>query len=580
VLRELHIRNLAVLAQASVEFGPGLNTLTGETGAGKSIVVDSLNLLAGGRASNDLIRTGAEQLTVSGVFEPPGSAWQEVLREAGLDGEGREVLIRREISRGGRNRIFVNDQPATVKLLSELAPYLLRIHGQREETELLEAELQRRWLDRSGGAEAADLVAAVEQAYRVYDGLAARLERLTGDQRLRFERIDLLRFQIGELDAGGLKAGEEEALHTERDQLRYREAIQTALGEALHHLFEDEGAAVARLGRAGTALEEIADWVPEAADWCKELEELRIRGQELASALSRRGEDQDEAPGRLDAVEERLARLERLLRKYGPTSEEALAQRHRLGEELEELEADSADSEELERRAAAALEAYRRKALELSEGRRQWGEALGRRMAAELKDLGLARARLEVALERRRRAQSPLLLDGEAVDFGPHGVDQVVFRFAPNPGEEAQPLARIASGGELSRLSLALQLAAGSGGLGGRPTLVFDEVDTGIGGAQAAALGQKLRQLAAGTQILAVTHLPQVASFGEQQFKVGKRVEGGRTFTEVSPLDEETRVQEIARMLAGKEVTATSLSHARELLLAGQGAPAAKGKAR
>lgn len=579
MLRELHIRNLAVLAGASVEFGPGLNTLTGETGAGKSIVVDSLTLLAGGRASNDLIRTGADRLTVSGVFTPAGDGWLEILEEAGLepeelgDGEDAELLIRREISRNGRNRAYVNDQPTTLKLLADLAPFLLRIHGQREESELLAASLQRKWLDRSGGGKAERLLASVEAAYRTWERLAERLAGLTGDQRLRRERIDLLRFQLSEIDDARITAGEEEELRSERDQLRNREAIHDALGTSLNLLFEDDGAATERLARAGGRLEEISEWVPEAADWSRELDELRIRCEELAASLRDHLDEQDDDPGRLDALESRLAVLERLFRKYGGSSEAVLELRKSHAAELAELEGDSVNAGELEEKAAAALAGYREAALELSAARHRWGEALCAAMAKELGDLGLGKARLEVALERRRRQGSTLVLDGtadgEEVDFGAEGVDHVVFRFSPNPGEAAQPLSRIASGGELSRLSLALQLAAGGAGAAGRPTLVFDEVDTGVGGAQAAAIGEKLHRLARGGQILAVTHLPQVASWGDHQLKVSKKVAKGRTSAEVAALDDEERVQEIARMLAGKKVTETSLEHARELLAAG-----------
>jgi DNA repair protein RecN (Recombination protein N) len=564
VLREIHVRNLAVLAEAAVELGAGFNVLSGETGAGKSIVVDSLSLLAGARASAEMVRTGAEALTVSGVFEPEGEGWRSVLEEAGLEAEGDEVLVRREIGRGGRNRVFVNDQPTTLRLLADLAPYLLRIHGQRDELGLIEPDLQRAMLDRSGGPEAQPLLDRVAAAFESYARLAERLERLSGDDRVRRERIDLLRFQASEIDAAKLRAGEEVELKAERDVLRNAEAITRSLGTAFALLFDEEGAAVERIGKAGSLLAEVEAWEPQAAAWGAELEEARIRLTETARSLQHRLDGLEADPARLDFIEERLATIERLCRKHGGDSGAVLARRAEIEAELAELEGDAENRDELEGKVAAALATYREGALALSKAREGWGKALTERIEGELKDLGLARARLSVALERRRRAGSLLILDGEETDFGRDGVDQVVFLFAPNPGEPPRPLARIASGGELSRIHLALQLA--TRGESAHPTLVFDEVDTGIGGAEAAALGAKLQRLAQGGQILAVTHLPQVASYGDLHFRVSKRVDGGRTSVKVEELEGKARVEEVARMLAGKQITDTSLSHARELI--------------
>jgi DNA repair protein RecN (Recombination protein N) len=553
VLREIHVRNLAVLAEASVDFGQGLNVLSGETGAGKSIVVDSLALLAGARASAEMIRSDADALTVSGVFEPQGEGWRKVLDEAGLEAEAGEVLVRREIARSGRNRVFVNDQPTTLRLLADLAPFLLRIHGQRDELGLIEPDLQRAMLDRSGGEEeAGPLLQKVAAAFDQHARLAERLERLTGDDRVRRERLDLLRFQASEIDAAKLRAGEEVELRAEREVLRHAEAITHALGTCFSLLSEEEGSAVERVGKSQGLLADVETWEPQAAAWGVELEEVRIRLAELASTLSRRLDGLEADPARLDSIEDRLAQIERLCKKHGGDSAAVLARRQEIEAELAELEGDDADRDELEARVAAALAEYREAALALSKARQAWGKALVERIEAELKDLGLARARLAVGLERRH--------------FGRDGFDQVVFLFAPNPGEEPRPLARIASGGELSRIHLALQLAAHGETEEARPTLVFDEVDTGIGGAEAAALGKKLQRLAQGGQILAVTHLPQVASHADLHFKVSKHVDGGRTRVRVEELAEAPRVEEVARMLAGQEVTKLSLSHAQELI--------------
>lgn len=573
MLLELHVKNLAVLASASVELGDGLNVLTGETGAGKSIVVDSLILLSGARASSDLIRTGADTLTVTGVFRPEGTGWRRLLEEAGIEVEGDTVLVRREVSYSGRNRVLIEDQPATARLLTDLAPWLLRIHGQREELGLVDPELQRVWLDESGGEEARGLLDRTARAWEEWQSLRRRLTRLSSRRREVEERIDLLKFQASEIDAAGLTAGEEEELRSERDVLRNREQIVRALGGSFELLHEDEGSALERVGRSVDLLEEVESWEPQARDWLQELEELRIRLGELASGLRDRVDGLEADPGRLNEVEERLAVVERLIKKHGGSTHAVLVRRHEMGEELDELRGDLEDRSDLEEKTAAAREVYRGAALALSEARGRWGGRLVERIEAELGELGLGKARLTVALERVGRSDSPLEVSGfeGGVEAGPAGIDHVVFLFAPNPGEEPRPLAKIASGGELSRIYLALQLAVQ--GLEERreeeiasPTLVFDEVDVGISGAQAAALGRKLQRLAVGAQILAVTHLPQVASCADHHFQVTKEVRSGRTHTAVEALDDEARVHEVARLLAGEKVTEQAAAHARELI--------------
>lgn len=569
MLRRLSVRNLAVLAGGEIELGPGLNVLTGETGAGKSLVVDSLALLAGARAAGDLIREGTEGATVSGIFECDAALRTE-LREAGIEVEEEELVIRREISREGRNRVFVQDQPVTLRLLQELAPRLLRIHGQRDELGLADPELQRQWLDRLGGEKGREVATRVAALHAEYAAAAARLERLQGDARLRAERIDLLRFQAGEIAAAQPVAGEEEELRRSRDLLRHHEAIGRALGGAFALLYEGDDAVADRLAQARHALAEVAQWEGVAAAALPELGEIEARVQELARELRGRLDDvgADAEPGRLDEIEDRLAQLERLFRKYGASSAELLETQRRLKSELALLDDSEENRTALEAAAARTLEAYRGAATELSRLRAAWATELAGRLERELADLALARARFGVSLETTRRSGSALEVGGAGVEFGPHGFDQIVFQFAPNPGEPMMPLSRIASGGELARVSLALQLAARGEEVAGGPTMVFDEADAGVGGAEGSALGKKLRRLAKRGQILAVTHLAQVASCGHVQHRVTKRIRGGRTFAEVERLDRPERVAEIARMLSGEKVTALSLSHAEEMLVA------------
>ncbi|MEM7585896.1 MAG: DNA repair protein RecN [Acidobacteriota bacterium] len=583
VLRDLHIRNLAVLEEASIELGSGFNVLSGETGAGKSIVVDSLALLSGVRASSELIRTGADSLTVTGFFDPDRACRKllqaagieleaDVQPEDGVESEDSELVIRREVSRSGRNRVFVNDRPVTLKLLGEIAPYLIRIHGQREELGLVAPELQRTWLDLCGKSEAEKLLRRVAAAYANYRTAAERLERLSGDDRSRHERIDFLRFQLAELDEAELELGEEDDLRREREVLRHSEAIRQALLTASDQLFDREGAAYDQINRSRQALQDVEAWEPEAAGWVKELDELAIRLSELETGVRHRLDAVEADPRRLDAIEERLVTLERLFRKHGATSAETLERRAALAAELAELEGDESTLAEVEEQVQQALASYREAAAALSEGRRKWAEQLARRVRKELRDMALEKARFAVRLDRRRRAESALQVAGEGVEFGVHGYDHVVFVFSPNPGEELGPLDKVASGGELSRLYLAVQLATRSGAKTAGPvTLVFDEVDSGIGGGEAAKVGGKLKRLARGGQILAVTHLPQVASCADIHFKVSKQVRKGRTHTRLQQLSEDQRVDEVARMLAGSEVTDLSRSHARELIVGAGG---------
>ncbi len=566
MLLDLHVKNLSVMAEASVELGPGLNVLTGETGAGKSLLVDSLSLLAGSRASVDMIRTGADTLAVTGIFAPDSGDWRGVLQEAGLEAgeDEEELMIRREISRSGKNRVFVNDQPATLRLLSRLAPSLLRVHGQREELGLIAPELQRRWLDRSGGDESADLLLEVAAFHRAWRELHEQRQRLLEDARRRDERIDQLSFEAKEIDAIAPQEDELEELGREVHLLRHASAIREALSGAYDLLIDRETAVSASLSRSSALLLPLDEGLSEAAEWCRELDELRIRSEEVGTSVLRRMQGIDTDPQHLDRAEERLSRLERVARKYGPSTAEVLEHRRVVGEKLAELADLDGRREELDREVEEALSKFRDRALELSKARERWGHALGERILGELEELALGSSRFALGLGRRTRADSELDVDGVGVDYWAHGLDVVTFLFTPNPGEDLQPLSRAASGGELSRLYLALQLAVG--GEDGNPSLVFDEIDAGIGGAEAAFLGGKLARLAKERQVLVLTHLPQVASHSDRHFKVRKGVKEGRTEVAVSSLAEPERIEEVARMLAGHEITELSLSHARELV--------------
>ncbi len=564
MLRELHIRNLALIESSSVEFGEGLNVVTGETGAGKSIVVDSLLLLSGERASTDLIRSGCERMSVSGIFDlPQDSQLLSQLESAGaLPAE--EIVVRREVSREGRNRAYINDVPVTLRLLAAAAPHLIRVHTQREELGLAQLDAQRTWVDAAGGSKLATALADTRAACEEFLSLDQRWRRAVEDASSRAERVDLLRFQIGEIETANLRPGEEESLGERRNLLRHQDSIRQALTTAVESLYESEHAAGTRIATAAAALERIETWLPAAQEWRKELTSARLAVEDVGQGALRELEGMDSSPGELDAVESRLAELERLFQKYGPGSQTVMEVAGDAKAELETLEHDSENRQELENRRRQVLAAYVERARRLSAERAKAGEVLARAVENELDDLAMGGARLSVEVE--DRPDATVEFEDRRVAVTPHGYDRVSLLLAANPGEPAGPLAKVASGGELSRIYLALQLAA-RGGAGADPVvLVFDEVDSGVGGAQADALGAKLRRLAVGGQILAVTHLPQVASAGHHHLRVEKASKGQRTRVGVEQLSQESRVEEIARMLAGREVTDTSRDHASELL--------------
>ena len=506
--------------------------------------------------------------------------------------------VRREVSRSGRNRVFLNDQPATLRLLVAIAPDLMRIHSQREELGLMQPDMQLAWLDRIGGDKGRRLLARSAAAFRDYQEVAETLERLTSDDRARSERADLLRYQLGEIEKANIVEDEDLELKQERDLLRHAEEIRIGADRALDLLVDDESSAAAQLARARSALDEFPRWDGEASDWLSEIDELRIRVQELASTLRSRFDSVDASPQRLNAVEDRLADLQRLFRKYGEGSTEVLAYAARIAGELDELDVDEERLEELRAEVDEKLEIYALAAGKLSTERRKWASKLERQLLGHLAELALPRAAFEVRVEpavaRSSRGRDEgqgagdgsesasgrgVEIDGQRLRIDARGFDDVVFMFAPNPGEPPAPLARIASGGELARLFLALQVVladvSSSGksqqGDGRPPSLVFDEVDVGIGGAEAAAVGRKLGRLGERGQVLAVTHLPQVASLAHQHLTVRKLVRGKRTSVQVESLQGESRVDELSRMLGGEEITELTRSHARELIAQGGG---------
>ncbi|MBX5463945.1 MAG: DNA repair protein RecN [Clostridia bacterium] len=567
MLRALEIRDLALIEVEELEFGRGFHVLTGETGAGKSILVDALSLLLGGRASPELVRAGAARARVAAWLEPPSP-------------EGEERLLVREVSASGRSSARIDDRPVTVATLRQAAARWLAVHGQRETSELLVPSRQRELLDRFGGP-------ALLEARRRFRDLATRLREVRSQlaeadvlERERLSRLDLLRFQVREIEAVRLRPGEEEALEREVGRLRHLERLREGAERWLQALQESEEppAVLVQLGTAARELGELARWDDGLAQPASMLEEAAALAGEAASLLRRYADRLDVEPGALEAAEERLMLLRQLGRKYGGGTAAILDYGERARRELESLEQASFDADALRRRAAALEEEAAAVAAELSRLRREAARRLEERLPEELAALGMPYARFRVALERRADPEG-LPLEGGRFAFHPGGVDEVEFVLAVNPGEKAAPLAEVASGGELSRILLALETVLAEAD--DRETLVFDEVDAGVGGEAGRAVGERLARLGRSRQVVCVTHLASVAALADVHFYVEKLVEpadggeaghaeaGGpalRTRTRVRRLEGEERVREIARMLAGDPARTSSLEHARHLL--------------
>ncbi|PYM56040.1 MAG: DNA repair protein RecN [Candidatus Rokuibacteriota bacterium] len=565
MLRELTIRNLAVLEEAKVAFAAGLNVLTGETGAGKSIVIDALLLVRGARVQADLIRTGAETASVEAVFEvPPSGPVAAVLDEAGHAPADGQLVIKRELSRSGRHRVFVNDSAATVGLLERLGDVLVEIHGQHEHQRLMEPARQLDLLDRFADCEEARL--RLGERWRQWDTARSELARIRDEAREGARKEELYRWELSEIDAVQLRDGEEDELRGERRRLQNAERIYAGLQEVMDLLQEDAQAAGARLGRAASLLRDLSRFDPDVGAPIEALEGAQAY---VEDAVARARALRDRAvmdPDRLRLVDERLDAISGIKRKYGETAAAVSAYREEIARALDRIERHDAIVEETQAEVARASEAASRQGRELSETRAEAAPRLERLIQRELRTLGMDHARFRVALRREVAGAEDLASGPDGWRLGARGAESAEFLLSANPGEELKPLAKVVSGGELSRTMLAIKtILAASEDV---PSMVFDEVDAGIGGRVADAVGHKLRQTAAGRQVLCVTHLAPIAAYAEHHLLVDKRVAKGATKTTVTALDAGGQVEEIARMLGGERITDASRRHARELLKA------------
>jgi DNA repair protein RecN (Recombination protein N) len=561
VLVELRLENYAVIDSLVVEFASGLNLLTGETGAGKSILIDALTLLLGEKASADLIRTGTDRAVLSAVFEIESGAAKvvdRILEENGLDSEHESIILRREISAAGKGRVFVNNQPATVAVLKSLAPYLATVHAQNETLSAFDGPARLALLD----AYACSQLSPVAEAHRIWKEILDRIEQLQRDEQDRLRLVDLWTYQKREIEDARLQPGEDERFETEKRVLANAEKIYTAAMNAFDLLYEGNSSTAASLRLARKHIEELARYEPKFREPLAALESALISVEDVGASVRDYAGAIQASPEKLSEIEDRLAVIDRLKRKYGPTLDETIEFGAEVSRKLSEMENKDEVLRRLRSELAHAAEQYLAAARSLSKKRYESARKLEKLVETAINDLAM-KATFKIEVEG----------SDEEANWTPSGFDHVHYMIATNPGEPLRRLEHIASGGELSRVMLALKASVEATaqstrkkGSGIPRTLVFDEIDTGIGGRAAEAVGKKLKELARTSQVLCVTHLPQIATFADHHYLIEKKASGGRTHTSVRHIAGEERTEEVARMLSGAKVTESSLKHAEQML--------------
>jgi DNA repair protein RecN (Recombination protein N) len=555
MLSHIFVKDLAIVSSLELDFAAGMTALTGETGAGKSILIDALGLALGDKTNADMIRAGCEQAEVVAGFDlndcPEARRW---LVEQALN-DGDECIVRRLLVRSGRSRAYVNGRPAGSAQLQALGELLVDIHGQHAHQSLLRPAAQRSLLDGYGAH--GDLANEVSRLFRDFRDRADRLRRIEAESADRAARLELLRYQVDELDALKLNRVEIEELDREQKRLANLDQLQGTSARVLDRIYDRESSVHVALSRTASDIEGIALLDDRLAPALELISSATIQIEEAASSLRQYLANLELDPGLLAQVETRLAQVHDLARKYRVFPHEIPGVLERLQDELERLEQDAVSLEALREARDAAQDAFLGTAAQLSEARRVAAKRLAATITDAMQELGMQGGRLAVDVD-----------SGDPATAGPHGLDRVDLLVSANPGQPLQPLAKVASGGELSRISLGIQVATAE--CGTVPTLVFDEVDVGIGGGVAEIVGRLLRTLGRTRQVLCVTHLPQVASQAHHHLQVSKSTLNGQTYTAIVPLSEETRVGEIARMLGGREITDKTLEHAREMILRSQ----------
>jgi DNA repair protein RecN (Recombination protein N) len=553
MLQELRIKNFAIIDELTLSFSKGFNILTGETGAGKSIILNAVQLLLGDRAIEELIRSSEEEASVEALFDISGNRKvKEKIKEKGQRlyriGEEDSLLVRRVISRSGRGKAFINGNLATLGMLSEIGEELLSIYGQHEHQSLQRVETHVDILDEFGGL--SGLRKEFQELFQKFASLSEEVKRIREEKEKRARERELMAFQSREIESAGVRIGEEEALKEERRVLAHAKKLTDFANTSEEMLYSNEGSAIERIQSILTQGREVMAIDPSLSQPLKSLEGALIQLEEVSIALRDYSKRIEVNPMRMEEVESRLEEIDRLERKYGTTEEEILRFKERVDEALRSFTSDEERLFQLE----SGLDPLRGEvtalAKRLSKERKRVASELKRSVEKELGSLGMKKTTFEVHIE-----EMPL---------SPKGMDQVEFLISPNIGEEVKPLAKIASGGELSRIMLAMKRILAK--VGGTQVLIFDEVDAGIGGAIAEVVGRKLRELSKHHQVICVTHLPQIASFADKHHSVKKEVRAGRTVTSVDPLEKEAIVEEIARMLGGVKVTEKTRAHAKEMI--------------
>jgi DNA repair protein RecN (Recombination protein N) len=553
MLQLLSISNIALIDNLRVEFDGALNLLTGETGSGKSIIVDALGVLIGGRFTSELLKSGAERGSIEGLFSvSPNPQFETLLENSGLQ-NGDELIVRREISATGRNKIFINNQLATQTLLRDLRPFLVDIHGQGEQQTLFDPDTHLELLDSFAAHDA--LRAEVAEAYERLSSLQRELAALRKDSAEKFQLVDTLQFQIGELERAQLSLGEDERLEEERRRFSNVEKLTTLCQSSYSRIYEDDDAALARLRLTLKEVEELSEFDSGFHEYAEGLESARAVLEDLSFALRDFSDKLEFSPARLATIEDRLAELSRLKRKYGGSIETALEHLAQAQDRLRQIETSDDREQQLTAELQTTQQGYLQSARKLHKQRLK---------AAKLLEKAVEQGIAEVAMENARFQVQVSTDDADPERIGPTGIDQVEFYFSANVGEEVKPLARVASGGEASRLMLVLKTVSNASEF--PRTIVFDEIDTGIGGRVSEAVGIKLKKLSQTNQVLCVTHQPQIARFADNHLVVQKEALDGRTSVSVNKLDRAGRVEELARMLTGAEITDSARRHARELL--------------
>ena len=562
MIKEIKIRNFAIIENLAVSFEKGLNVLTGETGAGKSIIIDALNLLLGGRADTDSIRSGESTAFVEGIFEVIDPTTLDLIRESGIEIEEGELLVKRQVSNSGKNRCLLNDSPVTVSTLAKIGDRLVDLHGQHDHQTLLHPEVHVDLLDLHG--KSTDLRNDFLQNFTEYQAQSKKLESMKMDEQERIQKEEFLSFQLREIDEAGLSKEEEEEIKAESNKLKHAEKIRAGLEKSQSLLTDNQGSIVENLGQVLKELEAIHDVDPSLSETVERSRSAYYELEEVVESLRSYNQSLEFNPNRLEEIEDRLAEINGLKRKYGADIAEILKRRDQIAEELEQLASNDENMKELEEKLKQQEKVISKLAIQLAEKRETTAKKITKSIEKELKELSMVNVRFGVRFDYPPSPDGFILFRKEKMNATPTGLGTLEFLFSPNPGEEMRPLVKIASGGEVSRLMLALKSILSD--QDNIPVMIFDEVDSGIGGRVAEKVGIKLKKVANNKQVFCITHSPQIAGLASSHFRIEKQIKEKRTRSSIRQLEHEERVEELARMSSGETITDASLEHAREML--------------